>query len=75
MKRHFKVSRSELIHLIDEWIFSERDRYIAKRILCDDLTYEEVAIELDDMGKYLSIRQLKNIMRDVILILKEKDAF
>jgi hypothetical protein len=40
-----------------------------------NVTYEEVAIELDDMGKYLSIRQLKNIMREVILILKEKDAF
>ena len=75
MKRHFKVSRSELEHLIDEWIFSERDRYVAKRILCDDLTYEEMAIELDDMGKGLSVRQLKNIMRDAILILKAKDAF
>lgn len=51
------LSRSELEHLIDEWIFSERDREILKRKLLDGITYEELAEEIG-----LSVRQTKNIV-------------
>lgn len=51
------MSRSEIDHLIDEWIFSERDRSILKRRLLDGVTYEKLADEFD-----LSVRQTKNIV-------------
>lgn len=51
------MSRSEIDHLIDEWIFSERDRSILKRRLLDGITYEKLADEFD-----LSVRQTKNIV-------------
>lgn len=34
------LSRSEWEYLIDEWIFSERDRYIIKRKLLDNIHYD-----------------------------------
>ena len=51
------LSRSELSHLIDEWIFSERDRKIVKRRLLDGICYEPLAEEFD-----MSVRQIKNIV-------------
>lgn len=54
------ISRSELEHLIDEWIIgrnAERDRQILKRRLLDGVTYDRLAEEFD-----LSVRQLKNII-------------
>ena len=51
------LSRSEIEHLIDEWIFSERDRAILKRRLLDGIIYERLAEEFD-----LSCRQVKNIV-------------
>ena len=57
MKNKFDLSRSELEHLINEWIFSERDRAILKRSLLDGICYEPLAEEFD-----LSIRQVKNIV-------------
>lgn len=53
----YNLSRSELEHLIDEWIFSERDRAILKRRLLDGICYEPLAEEFD-----LSVRQVKNIV-------------
>lgn len=53
----FDLSRSDLEFLIDEWIFSERDRKIFKRRLLDGITYECLAEEFD-----LSVRQIKNIV-------------
>ena len=50
-------SRSEISYLIDEWIFSERDRAILKRRLLDGICYEPLAYEFD-----LSVRQVKNIV-------------
>lgn len=50
-------SRSEIEHLIDEWIFSERDRAILKRRLLDGVCYEPLAEEFE-----LSVRQMKNIV-------------
>lgn len=56
------LSRSEVEHLIDEWIFSERDRKILKRRLLDGIIYEKLAEEFyDEYG--LSVRQIKNIVR------------
>ena len=51
------LSRSQLEHLIDEWIFSERDRKILRRRLLDGICYEPLAEEFD-----LSVRQVKNIV-------------
>lgn len=53
----FEISRSQLERLIDEWIFSERDRRIFKRRLLDGITYERLAEEFD-----MSVRQIKNIV-------------
>ena len=49
--------RSEWENLIDEWIFSERDRNILKRRLLDGLTYKELENEFN-----LSIDRLKRIV-------------
>ena len=51
------LSRTEIENLIDEWIFSERDRKILKRRLLDGICYEPLAEEFD-----LSVRQIKNIV-------------
>lgn len=51
------MSRSQIILLIDEWIFNERNRNILKRRLLDGLTYEKLAEEFD-----LSVQQTKNIV-------------
>ena len=52
-----ELSRSQIAHLIDEWIFSERDRAIMKRRLLDGICYEPLAEEFD-----LSVRQIKKIV-------------
>jgi DNA-directed RNA polymerase specialized sigma24 family protein len=44
-------------YLIDEWIFSERDRAILKRRLLDGICYEPLAEEFE-----LSVRQVKKIV-------------
>lgn len=41
----YNLSRSEWEHLIDEWIFNERDRAILKRRLLDGWTFEQLANE------------------------------
>lgn len=57
MNRDFSIPRSELSRLIDEWIFSERNRAILKRNWLDGVTYEAVAEEFS-----LSARQVGNII-------------
>ena len=67
MRRHWKgksemiermnLSRTQVSGLIDEWVFSERDRKILKRRLLDGICYEPLAEEFD-----LSVRQVKNIV-------------
>ena len=54
---HYDLSRSQWEHLIDEWIFSERDRAILKRRLLDGICFEPLAEEFD-----MSVRQIKNII-------------
>lgn len=51
------ITNSEIAHLIDEYIHSERDRKILKRRLIDGICYEPLAEELD-----MSVRQVKNIV-------------
>lgn len=51
------MPRSEWEKLIDEWIFSERDRRILKRRLLDGICYEPLAEEFE-----MSDRQLKKIV-------------
>lgn len=51
------LPRSEIEHLIDEWIRNERNRNVIKRRLLDGITYEKLAEEFD-----LSVRQIKSIV-------------
>ena len=44
------LSRTEISLLIDEWIFSERDRAILKRRMLDGICFEPLA---DDHKKYI----------------------
>lgn len=53
----FGLSRSQLSEMIDEWIFSERDRAVLKRRLLDGITYDNLSEEFS-----LSVRQVKNIV-------------
>lgn len=52
-----EYTNSQISHLIDEYIHSERNRKILKRRLIDGLTYERLAEEFD-----LSVRQTKKIV-------------
>lgn len=57
MKHDFNLPRSELEHLIDEWIYKEKYRSILKDRLLDGMTYEALA------EKYgMSDRQMKRIV-------------
>ncbi len=53
----FDLSRSQWENLIDEWVFSERDRAILKRRLLDGITFEILADEFN-----LSVPQTKTIV-------------
>lgn len=55
----YGLPRSEWERLIDEWIFSERDRAILKRRLLDDICIEPLAEEFD-----MSVRQINYILRE-----------
>lgn len=52
------LSVSEVEHLIDEWVFSERDRAILKRRLIDGITFERLATEFE-----MSVIQIKRIVK------------
>lgn len=51
------LCRDDWERLIDQWIFSERDRKILKRRLLDGITYERLEDEFQ-----MSVRNLKNIV-------------
>ena len=53
----FDLSRSEWENLIDEWVFSERDRALLKRRLLDGICFEPLAEEFN-----LSVQQTKTIV-------------
>jgi DNA-directed RNA polymerase specialized sigma24 family protein len=52
-----EYSNSQIEHMINEWIHSERDRAILKRRLIDGITYERLAEEFD-----ISVRHIKRII-------------
>lgn len=52
-----EYTNSQIAHLIDEHIHSERDRAILKRRLIDGICYEPLAEEFE-----LSVRQTKDIV-------------
>jgi DNA-directed RNA polymerase specialized sigma24 family protein len=52
-----EYTNSQIDHLIDEYIHSERDRKILKRRLIDGICYEPLAEEFD-----LSVKQVRNIV-------------
>ena len=52
------IPRSVWERLIDEWIFSERNRAILKRRLLDGVTFERLADEFQ-----MSERQIKTIVK------------
>ena len=54
---HYDLSRSDWENLIDEWIFSERDRAMLKRNLLDGKTYEQIAEQFD-----MSTRQVARLI-------------
>ena len=54
---NYNLSRSDWENLIDEWIFSERDRAMLKRNLLDGRTYEQIAEQFD-----MSTRQVARLI-------------
>ena len=57
---------SEIETLIEEWIFSERDRFILKRLLLDGISYEQISEEVG-----LSTRYTKTVAANSMKILSE----
>lgn len=53
----YNYSRSEWEHLIDEYVFSERDRAILKRRLLDGICFEPLSEEFG-----LSVQQTKTLV-------------
>lgn len=53
----YDLSRDEWERLIDQYIFSERDRKMLKRKMFDDITYERLAEEFE-----LSVQRTKSII-------------
>ena len=63
------LSRPEWEKLIDDWIFSERDRKIWKRWLFDDVNYHQLSLEFG-----LTHRQIQNIIHQTQARLMTKIA-
>lgn len=63
----YDLSRDEWEELIDQYIFSERDRFIAKRSLLDARTYAQIAEEMD-----MSERQIARIVPKLISVLARR---
>lgn len=59
-----ELSRTEIEHLIHEWILHERNRQILKRRLIDGICYEPLAEEFA-----MSVRQVKEIVRSGTYVL------
>jgi DNA-directed RNA polymerase specialized sigma subunit len=53
----YDLSRSEWENLIDQWVFSERDREMLKRNLLDGRTYEQISEQFD-----MSTRQVARLI-------------
>ena len=64
MKTIEELSRTEIEHLISEWVHNSRNRNIARSKLLDGLTYEKISESYE-----LSVNQTKNIVQKVKEIL------
>lgn len=53
----FKMPRSEVEKLIDEWVFNQKYRQVIKLRFLDGLTFEQIAERVD-----MSDRQVKRIV-------------
>ena len=61
------LSRSQLNTLINDWIFSARDRKILRAKLLEGVTYEQIA---EDLRPQMSPRQVKRIVARCVEELK-----
>ena len=61
------LSRTEIEHLIDEWIFSEKERSLMKRRLIDGICIEPLSEEFS-----MSPRQVHRIVKKNTTILQER---
>lgn len=61
------LSVSDTERLINEWIFSERNRNILKRRMLDGITYERIAEEFD-----MSVSQIKRIVKECKKTISQK---
>ena len=52
------LSRDDIVYLIQQFVFSKRDRAIIYERLIDGLTFDQLSTKHD-----LSVRQIKNIVR------------
>ena len=62
------LSISEWEHIIDERIFSERDRYIMKRLLLDDVSYESISEEVGLSTRYtktIASKSMKSLLEHI----------
>ena len=59
------LSRTQVLDLIDSYIFNERNRHILRRRLLDGVCYEDIAEEFD-----LSVNQVKTICYKSVEILQ-----
>lgn len=53
------LTRTQINTLINDWIFSARDRKILRMKLLDGMTYEQIA---EDLRPQMSPRQVKRIV-------------
>ena len=53
----YDLSRDEIVYLINQFVFSRRDREMISDRLLDGMTYEQLAEKY-----YMSVRQIKNIV-------------
>lgn len=60
----YDLSKDEILYLIDQFVFSRRDRDMLTDRLIDGMTYDELSRKY-----YISVRQIKNIVhrnKDII---------
>ena len=62
------ISVDQRINLINQWVFSERNRNISKRKLVDDISYERIAEEYE-----LTPNTVKSIVKSVICVMCDKN--
>lgn len=62
-KEMIEYTNSEISHVIDEYIHSERDRNLLKRRLIDGICFEPLAEEFN-----LSVKQTRNIIHKLEVI-------